>query len=108
MYDYLVFNKFIAQNILILSYYFGAIFMPILLWYMRLYIIKKVLFVKEIKLFVDPYYSKLSAQEKRKIWLVFIALFICMQLCWRMMFEAMIGYFDMHDYLYEIAKSLKV
>ena len=108
MYDYLVFNKFIAQNILILSYYFGAIFMPILLWYMRLYIIKKVLFVKEIKLFVAPYYSKLSSREKRKIWLVFIALFICMQLCWRMMFEAMIGYFDMHDYLYEIAKSLKV
>ena len=106
MYDDLVFNKFIAQDILIVFYYFGVIVMPILLWYARSYFIKKVLLIKEIENFVGSYYAKLSSSDKRKVWLTFIALFICMQLCWRMIFEMMIGYFDMHDYLYEISKSL--
>ena len=107
MYDYLVFNKFIAQDVLIVAYYFGVIVMPILLWYARSYIIKKVLFIQEIENFVGSYYSGLSGQDKRKVWLVAVVLFICMQLCWRMMFEMMIGYFDMHDYLYEISEGLK-
>ena len=107
MYEYLTFNKFIAQDVLIITYYFGAIFMPILLWYLRDYIIKKVLFLKDIENFVGSYYSKLSSQKKRKIWLAFIALFICLQLCWRMTFEMMIGYFNMHDYLYEMSKSIR-
>jgi len=107
MYDYLVFNKFIAQDILIIFYYFGVIVMPILLWYTRSYLIKKVLFIQEVENFVGSYYSGLSGQDKRKVWLAVIVLFICMQLCWRMMFEMMIGYFDMHDYLYEMSKSLK-
>ena len=107
MYDYLVFNKFIAQDILIVAYYFGMIVMPILLWYARSYLIKKVLFIQEVENFVGSYYTKLSSQEKRKVWLVAVVLFICMQLCWRMMFEMMIGYFDMHNYLYEISQSVK-
>jgi len=106
MYDYLVFNKFIAQDILIVSYYFGVIVMPILFWYLRSYVIKKVLYIQEIESFVGSYYSKLSSSDKRKIWFVIIVLFICMQLCWRMMFEMMVGYFDMHDYLYEISKKI--
>lgn len=28
-----------------------------------------------------------------------------MELFWRMMFEAMIGYFDMHDYLQHLSKG---
>ncbi len=107
MYDYLVFNKFIARDVLIVAYYFGAIVIPILLWYMRSYIIKKVLLLKEMENLVGSYYAKLSSEEKRKIWLTFIALLILAQLCWRMMFEMMIGYFDMHDYLYEMTRSLK-
>jgi len=107
MYDYLVFNKFIAQDVLIVAYYFGVIVMPILLWYARSYLIKKVLFIQEVENSVASYYTNLSPQEKRKVWLAIILLFTCMQLCWRMMFEMMIGYFDMHDYLYEMSKSLK-
>jgi len=107
MYEYLVFNKFIAQDILVVFYYFGVIVMPILLWYARSYLIKKVVMIKEIENFVGSYYTKLSAQEKRKVWFILIVLFICLELFWRMMFEMMIGYFDMHDYLYKISNSLK-
>ncbi|BCD67237.1 hypothetical protein NitYY0918_C0108 [Nitratiruptor sp. YY09-18] len=36
--------------------------------------------------------------------LIAVGFFLCAELCWRMVFEAMIGYFDMHDFLYEIYK----
>ncbi len=107
MYEYLTFNKFISQDVLIVAYYFGAIFTPILLWYIRDYVIKKVLFLKNMQDLAGSYYANLSSQDKRKVWLTFIALFICMQLCWRMTFEMMIGYFNMHDYLYEMSKSIR-
>lgn len=107
MYEYITFNRFIAQDILIVSYYIGAIGMPLLLWYSRLKIIKKVVYIQDIEKMVGSFYKSLSVQEKRKVWLTFFVLFVCMQLCWRMIFEAMIGYFDMHDYLYELSKSLK-
>jgi Domain of unknown function (DUF4282) len=107
MYEYLTFNKFIAQDILIVSYYFGLVFIPIFLWYIRAYLIKKVLIIKDIENSVSSYYTGLSSADKRKVWLAFIVFFVCSQLCWRMMFEMMIGYFDMHDYLYEISKSVK-
>jgi len=106
MYEYLVFNKFIAQDILVVSYYFGMIVMTILLWYMRSSLIKKVVLIQKVENFVGSYYSQLSTPDKQKVWFVFLVLFICLQLCWRMMFEMMIGYFDMHDYLYEISKKI--
>ena len=108
MLEYLTFNKFIAQDILIFSYYFGAIVMPIFFWYIRTYIIRKVLLIKEIENFINGYYLQLSLKNKMKIIFGFIMMFLCAQVCWRMIFEAMIGYFDMHNYLYEISQSLKI
>jgi len=89
MWDILNFNSFITQDVLIFFYYIGAVIIPVALYYFREYFIKKFSFLQI-----------LNGATK------FIILFICMELCWRMMFEAMIGYFDMHDYLYEISKKL--
>lgn len=68
---------------------------------------KKFVAAKELENKALSHYAKLSLKNKRKVWFVFITLFICMQLCWRMMFEAMIAYFDMHNYLYEINQTLQ-
>ena len=105
--EYLTFHKFIAQDILVLFYYFFAIALPLLLFKARQRVIKKVLFIKSIEESMTTYYSTLSLREKVKIWLAFLALFFCAQLCLRMVFEAMIGYFNMQNYLYDIASSLK-
>ena len=104
MFDYLVFNKFIAQDILIIAYYFGALFIPLFFWYIRGSITKRVLFIQDV---VNNLYNNLSKKEKIKLWFIFMMLFFCAELCWRLVFEAMIGYFDMHNYLYEITKYLK-
>ena len=73
MWDYLTFNTFIAKNILLFFYYMGVLFVPVLLWYLKEYLNKKVFII------------------------VFV--FIFAELFWRMFFEMLIGYFDMHDYL---------
>lgn len=107
MYEYLSFQRLIAQDILITLYYFGVIATPIFLWYIRSFIMKKLTSAKDIENIVTNYYAQLSLKNKIKLWFVFISLFICMQLCWRMIFEMMVAYFHMHEYLYEINTKMQ-
>ena len=88
MQEILTFEKFITQDVLIVIYYLGAISLPVLLFIYR---------EKAVKI--------VSKIELNKLFLVFI-LFLFLELMWRMMFEAMIGYFDMHNYLQVISHSL--
>ena len=88
MQEILTFEKFITQDVLIVIYYLGAISLPVLFFIYRQKAIKVV-----------------SKIEINKLFLVFI-LFLFLELMWRMMFEAMIGYFDMHNYLQVISHSL--
>jgi len=81
MKDFLLFNTFITQDILIIIYYLGVLFLPIFLWVYRTYILTIIL----KKDFIS------------KIYLIIFILIL--ELFWRMMFEAMIGYFDIHNYL---------
>jgi len=106
MLDFLSFNTFIAQDVLIVCYYLGAIFMPLFLYFTRGYFLKKFSFVKSIDTNLKELYSSLSLKNKLIFIASFFMIFFCMQLCWRMIFEAMIGYFDMHNYLYEIKNNI--
>jgi hypothetical protein len=107
MWDILSFNHFVTQDVLIFFYYIGAIVIPIMLLFFRSYLIENVSYIKKINTKIKNFFSSLNAAQKTVTILSFILLFLCMELCWRMMFEAMIGYFDMHDYLYEISKQIK-
>lgn len=98
--QYLTFHKFISQDVLIITYYMMALLIPIFLWQGRKYVLEKIPFLRTKA-------SQLKFQDKMKLWLSFFLLFLCMELCLRMVFEAMIGYFDMHNYLYEISHLLR-
>ena len=93
MWDFLTFNSFITQNILILFYYLGAVVFPIILWLKKDPVLSKLSFIK------------ISDENKTTIYLTILVLFLLMEIFWRMMFEVMIGYFDMHDYLYQISQQ---
>ena len=87
MKDFLDFNLFITKYVLIIFYYFFAIAFPFVLYYFK---------------------DKLKIKIKNiKIWIVLIVLFLMGELFLRMFFEMLIGYFDMHDYLYEISQKMK-
>ena len=89
MLDFLSFNKFITPYILIVFYYIGAILVPFILFYYRY-----------------NFFPKLKVNIGFKFWLIAILMFLCMEICWRMIFEFLIAYFDMHEYLYNIGSKL--
>jgi len=88
MWEILNFNTFVTQNVLILFYYIGAILAPFIIWIYRNYFINRLPFIKNLP----------SA-------LIFFILLLCFEICLRMVFEMMIGYFDIHDYLYELSQK---
>ena len=88
MQEFLTFERFITQDVLIFMYYIGVLFLPLVLWKYK----KKTL-------------QLISKTENSKLMIIFFV-FLALELMWRMMFEAMIGYFDMHNYLQEISTHL--
>ena len=105
MWDFLTFQTFITQDILITLYYIGAILIPVILWYSKDYLRKRFSLFSQIDSASRQLFGALSTQNRILTLLGFFTLFLCMELCWRMMFEMMIGYFDMHDYLQTIANN---
>jgi len=85
MIDFLTFKTFITPTVLIFFYYIGAILVPIFIYHRQKYILNK-LSINKINL-------KISTK------LILIAFFIILEIMWRMMFEVMIGYFQIHNAL---------
>jgi len=104
MSDILTFNHFITQDVLIVFYYIGAVLMPPMMWFGRKWIVQNISIARRWDQAIQKLYASFSVKGKIGAILAIVGLFLCMELCWRMIFEAMIGYFDMHDYLYEIYK----
>lgn len=89
--DFLTFESFISIKVLIVLYYAGALFIPMILWYKR-HLLSKIMHVL---------IHSAPITETRLI-LGSIIFFILLELGWRMMFEMLIGYFQMRDYLQQI------
>ena len=89
MHEFLSFERFITQDILIIIYYLGVLIVPYFLWQ------HKTSFVKII------------SKNSNKTLISFFIIFFLFELLWRIIFEAMIGYFDMHNYLQIIMQSSK-
>ncbi len=84
MYDFFTFKIFITPDILIFFYYIGALIMPLILFNYR-----------------RKFFAFLGLEFKVN-WrgkLLFTVIFLCMELFWRMGFEVMIGYFQIHNAL---------
>jgi len=102
MWDVLVFNKFITQDILLLFYYIGVFALPVVVFLSRNYLIQNISLLKKID---DKIQKSLNLKEKALFVVSFFILLIFFELGWRMLFEMMIGYFDMHDYLYKLSQK---
>lgn len=94
MWDILTFNTFVAQKVLIVIYYLGAIGVPVLVIFYIKTILSKFQFLEKMAL---------NFNNKTKTLILLSVLFLCMELFWRMIFEMMIAYFDIHDYLYQLS-----
>ena len=90
--NFLTFDTFISIPVLIAFYYLGALMIPALLWAKRSWVIK-----------VTDILSRTFPITTSRLVLGFVLLFIGVEIMWRMMFEMLIGYFKMIEYLRHLA-----
>ena len=98
--DFLTFKTFLSIDALIVFYYAGAVVLPLLVWSFSAWVLQKYKIVD----FVNQHKRRLTGKpfnrsRRIKMILLFIWLFVFMELCWRMLFEFMIAYMQMHDAL---------
>ena len=98
--DFLTFKTFISTEVLIIFYYLGALILPIGLWLLLTWLIRKYRLLntayengKEI------IWKSLNKKQQTKFVAFFVALFLFMELFWRMFFEFLIAYMQMRDAL---------
>jgi len=99
MTDFLTFKTFISIDILILSYYIGAIIIPIFIWLSKGYLQKKFKILDKLNSSLLNLFGTMSLTKKLLSVLLFLFMFISMEIVWRMCFEAMIGYFQIIEAL---------
>jgi len=104
--DFLTFKRFITADILIVCYYIGALLIPFLLYKTRHYLSENVSLFRTLNTFLNSAFNTLEKKQKNYIKLLLLLMFLAMEVMWRMMFEMMIAYFQMHDYLQQIRASV--
>lgn len=98
MQDFLTFQTFITPTLLIIMYYIGALVIPLLCWYL-VHWIKKVYISEKVKTSVVTH---TTARQRIIMFSIFFICFLFMEVLWRMIFEFLIAYFDMHDALMKL------
>jgi len=100
MLDFLTFQSFISLPALFIFYYLGALILPIITWYSCLKLIQK-LNILHLKLKKGQQWTwqLLNPKQKSMLILFFILMLGFIELFWRMMFEFLIAYMQMHDAL---------
>lgn len=96
--DYLSFNNFISPGALIVLYYTGAILLPVVTWLWILRLAGKSSQVSRI--FNQGRHSLWQRLNKRQRSMAlggFIICFLLTELFWRMLFEFLIAYMQIHE-----------
>ncbi|ADR34678.1 hypothetical protein Sulku_2018 [Sulfuricurvum kujiense DSM 16994] len=89
--EFLSFETFVSVPLLIAVYYAGAFLVPVLLFFQRK------------KLFAYARIANEKLRFGRVKWVLLLTFaFVVFQIFWRMMFEMIIGYFQMRDYLQQL------
>ena len=98
--DFLTFESFISTEVLIVFYYIGAIVLPIGIWFVLIWFIRKYKFIEDAyKKGRETIWGSLSRKQQTRLVALFISAFLFMELFWRMLFEFLIAYMQMRDAL---------
>lgn len=98
--DFITFKSFISTEVLIIFYYIGALILPVGLWALLTWLIRKYKYLNTAyengKAIV---WKSLNKQQQTKLVAFFITCFLFMELFWRMLFEFLIAYMQIRDAL---------
>ncbi|WP_201353690.1 DUF4282 domain-containing protein [Hydrogenimonas urashimensis] len=107
MKDFLTFKTFVTPDVLIFFYYLGAVVVPAALWLFRQYLVERVPFCRKSDEMAKRLFAASKPIRKTVVILLVLGLFLMTELMWRIMFETMIGYFQMHDDLHRLVEQMK-
>jgi len=97
MQDFLTFKTFISPTVLTIMYSFGLFIMPLFAWFVMSKVKKYI--PTQIIDFKNQTFSQMRLQDKVKVILFALLMLLCMEICWRMMFEFLIAYMQIRDVL---------
>ena len=97
MQDFLTFKTFVSPTVLIVMYIFGALIMPLIAWLMAIKVRKYL--PSDIVSIKNNLFSKMSSRDKSILIGISLLMLLCMEICWRMLFEFLIAYMQIRDVL---------
>jgi Domain of unknown function (DUF4282) len=98
--DFLTFKSFISTEVLIIFYYIGALILPIGIWLLFAWLIRKYKLINNIhESGKGIIWKSLDKKQQTKLVVFFICSFLFMELFWRMLFEFLIAYMQIRDAL---------
>jgi len=98
--DFLAFNSFISIPVLIGFYIIGAVVCPVAMWWCMRWLVRRYPLLGEIRHQGKAVlWHLLPGAVKWKMAALFAAMFLFGELLWRLLFEFLIGYMQMHDAL---------
>lgn len=98
--DFLTFKSFISTEVLILFYYIGALILPIGIWFLSAWLVRKYKFLNATyESGKEMIWKSLNKKQQIKFLTFFIFFFLFMELLWRMLFEFLIAYMQIRDAL---------
>jgi len=98
--DFLIFKSFISIKALIIFYYIGALILPVGLWLLINWLIRKYDFFDAVyKKGKEAIWTSLNKKQQIKLLMFFVVIFLFMELFWRMLFEFLIAYMQIRDAL---------
>ena len=101
--DFFTFKTFISTEALIIFYYLGAIILPIFLWFMLSWFVRKYKLLEiTYKNGKEFFWKLLTKKQQTKFIILFLVAFLFMELFWRMLFEFLIAYMQIRDALLQI------
>jgi len=92
--DFILFKKLISIEALIVFYYLGSIFIPIIIYFS---------YKKKSKLsFLNKINNNLNTPNKSYIIILSLISFLFIELFWRILFEFLISYIQVRDKVMEV------
>ena len=98
--DFFTLKSFISTKVLIIFYYLGAFILPIVIWLLLTWLMRKYrLLNTAYESGKEILWKSLNKKQQTKFVAFFVTSFLFMELFWRMFFEFLIAYMQMRDAL---------
>ena len=98
--EFLTFKRFISTEVLIIFYYIGALILPVGIWILLTWLVRKYGFLNAAyENGKEVIWNSLNKKQQTKFVAFFISSFLFIELFWRMLFEFLIAYMQMRDAL---------